>query len=603
MPSVPNGAFILSSFLVSFGIETPVPEWLRKRVAEQNDTFKQRSLGMWLRKAPTRCADDDLYEGKRKIGDLEDLADSKLAPVDFGAGPKKWLEVQRLRWTAGASKSNWQSSLFDTTSAWSSMPAEVLYSTWHILAIEPSTAPKTSADLKVGDTVMAEIPIDHMDDFDSYHPEESTEQLTGTVLGFVAGMVRLMLDSGEEQIVKRSAVKPIQDAGIFSLWVASGPGLDVHRCEVVARRHVILALESELKPEEALREVRPADLAQGLQVQSRSGNLGVVNNGSPELGLCSVTWRDGSTEAVFCKELMTQNGHATKVNRDAPRNLQHQCMVERGHSKTRSAQRTAQSACVQRIANAEQLGVERGGWLQLGLEASGVCKTLLAVRLAELAGLLVQLGLEASRVCKTLLALRLAGLLVQLGLEASKVCKTLLALRLAGLLVIQLGLEASRVCKTLLALRLAGLLGQLGLEASRVGKTLLASRLAGLLVQLGLEANRVCKTLLALRLAGLLVQLGLEASRVCKTLLALRLAGLLGQLGLEASGVCKTLLALRLAGLLVQLGLEASGVCKTLLALRLAGLLVQLGLEASGVCKTLLALRLAGLHAQLGLEA
>ncbi|CAJ1420986.1 unnamed protein product, partial [Effrenium voratum] len=306
-----------------------VPEWLRKRVAEQNDTFKQRSLGMWLRKAPTRCADDDLYEGKRKIGDLEDLADSKLAPVDFGAGPKKWLEVQRLRWTAGASKSNWQSSLFDTTSAWSSMPAEVLYSTWHILAIEPSTAPKTSADLKVGDTVMAEIPIDHMDDFDSYHPEESTEQLTGTVLGFVAGMVRLMLDSGEEQIVKRSAVKPIQDAGIFSLWVASGPGLDVHRCEVVARRHVILALESELKPEEALREVRPADLAQGLQVQSRSGNLGVVNNGSPELGLCSVTWRDGSTEAVFCKELMTQNGHATKVNRDAPRNLQHQCMVER----------------------------------------------------------------------------------------------------------------------------------------------------------------------------------------------------------------------------------------------------------------------------------
>ncbi|CAJ1349828.1 unnamed protein product [Effrenium voratum] len=79
-----------------------VPEWLRKRVAEQNDTFKQRSLGMWLRKAPTRCADDDLYEGKRKIGDLEDLADSKLAPVDFGAGPKKWLEVQRLRWTAGA---------------------------------------------------------------------------------------------------------------------------------------------------------------------------------------------------------------------------------------------------------------------------------------------------------------------------------------------------------------------------------------------------------------------------------------------------------------------------------------------------------------------
>ena len=34
---------------------------------------------------------------------------------------------------------------------------------------------------------------------------------------------------------------------------------------------------------------------------------------------------------------------------------------------------------------------------------------------------------------------------MQLGLEASRVCKTLLALRLAGLLVIQLGLEASGV--------------------------------------------------------------------------------------------------------------------------------------------------------------
>ncbi|CAK9103184.1 unnamed protein product [Durusdinium trenchii] len=140
-------------------------------------------------------------------------------------------------------------------------------------------------------------------------------------------MVRLMLDSGEEQLVKRSAVKPVQDGGLFTMWLASGPGLAVYRCEVVAKRHVILALESEMDPEQAMREVRPNDLRKGLRVRGHVGD-GVVTSASKELGLCSVHWHSGGDEAVFCKDLKMQNGNATRVVRDAPRNLRHSCLVE-----------------------------------------------------------------------------------------------------------------------------------------------------------------------------------------------------------------------------------------------------------------------------------
>ena len=94
---------------------------------------------------------------------------------------------------------------------------QVLKSTWHILSIEPC-AHRSPSDLKVGDAVTAEIPIDYMDDLgwkmhetwvenarirasthrkaaqkpfeaqksaDTHHPEEATETLRGTVLGFV----------------------------------------------------------------------------------------------------------------------------------------------------------------------------------------------------------------------------------------------------------------------------------------------------------------------------------------------------------------------------------------------------------------------------------
>ena len=36
----------------------------------------------------------------------------------------------------------------------------------------------------------------------------------------------------QEQLVKRSGVKPIQDGGLFTMWFASGPGLTIYRCEV-----------------------------------------------------------------------------------------------------------------------------------------------------------------------------------------------------------------------------------------------------------------------------------------------------------------------------------------------------------------------------------
>ncbi|CAE7479971.1 POL2, partial [Symbiodinium necroappetens] len=55
-------------------------------------------------------------------------------------------------------------------------------------------------------------------------------------------MVRVMLDTGEEQILKRSSVQAVKDGGLFTLWVAVGDGMAVYRCEVLVKRQVILAL-------------------------------------------------------------------------------------------------------------------------------------------------------------------------------------------------------------------------------------------------------------------------------------------------------------------------------------------------------------------------
>eukprot|EP00933_Yihiella_yeosuensis_P038125 TRINITY_DN32083_c0_g1_i1.p1 TRINITY_DN32083_c0_g1~~TRINITY_DN32083_c0_g1_i1.p1 ORF type:complete len:1712 (+),score=398.84 TRINITY_DN32083_c0_g1_i1:592-5136(+) len=323
-----------------------VPEWLRKRVAEQNDRFQQRSLGLWLRKTDQPRADDDPSEAvKRKLGDMEDLAGTvaTLPVVEFGSGPKKWLEVQRMRWAAGQHNAStispmpsmgagWRASLFDDGASWLPVNSDVLHTTWHIVAVEPAHNSSSFTSFRVGDTVMVEIDIDDLDDIDA-QPEESTEIHKGTVSGFVGGMVRVLLDSGEEQLVKRSAITPVQEEGLFSLWVASGQNLTMHRCEVLAKRRVVLALESDFSPEGARTDVRPADLAKGLRVWPKQASEkrvgpGVVTSAAPEIGLCGVTWYNGESEAVFAGDLERQCGSAAKVLRDAPRNMQHNCLVE-----------------------------------------------------------------------------------------------------------------------------------------------------------------------------------------------------------------------------------------------------------------------------------
>ena len=76
--------------------------------------------------------------------------------------------------------------------------------------------------------------------------------------------------SWQEQLVKRCGVKPIQDGGLFTMWFASGPELTIHRCELLAQRHIILALESPVTPEDTRREVRPMDLVKARVKQSKA---------------------------------------------------------------------------------------------------------------------------------------------------------------------------------------------------------------------------------------------------------------------------------------------------------------------------------------------
>ncbi|CAE7695596.1 POL2 [Symbiodinium sp. CCMP2592] len=324
-----------------------VPEWLRKRVAEQNDQFKQRSLGMWFRPAASRCADDDHgFEGKRKIGDMEDLAGSKkledFPQLEYGEGPKKWLQVQKMRWAAGQAAQSGGArrySLFDTGAEYTSLPQEALTSAWHVLAVEPSTS---SSELKVGDSVLAEVAVDYLDDLDSHHPEERVEVYKGTILGFVGGMVRVMLDTGEEQILKRSSVQAVKDGGLFTVWVAVGDGMAVYRCEVLVKRQVILALEQDVVFDSS-RQVRPVDLYKGLHVTSPHRGAGVVANVAPEIGLCSVRWEEnGITEVVPSKDLFMTGSDATKVLRDAPRNLHHPCLVQMEMTETEFQQQESE---------------------------------------------------------------------------------------------------------------------------------------------------------------------------------------------------------------------------------------------------------------------
>jgi len=321
----------------------PVPEWLRKRLAEKNDKFQQRSLGSWL-----KTGDAAAQDAKRKLGDLEDLAgnarpgangagEKDLPLVEFGAGPKRWLEAQRMQWQASpmhagtALRGGWRTSLFDDTAAWASVSADALAGTWHVVAVEPSRAVRDATSLRVGDTVDATVDDD--DDEEMRESERAPETQRGVVSAFLGGLVRVVLESGEERLLRRGAVRPAKEEGLFSLWVATGQGLSVHRCEVLAKRKVVLALASDFSPESTRSEVRPGDLVKGLRVWPRVPSEkrvgpGIVTSAAPEIGLCGVTWANDIAEVSFAGDLERQCGTVSRVLRDAPRNMQHGCLVE-----------------------------------------------------------------------------------------------------------------------------------------------------------------------------------------------------------------------------------------------------------------------------------
>ena len=56
----------------------------------------------------------------------------------------------------------------------------MLKSAWHVLAIEPC-AHRSPTDLKVGDAVTAEIPIDYMDDLGPFSRSKMGEKHVETI--------------------------------------------------------------------------------------------------------------------------------------------------------------------------------------------------------------------------------------------------------------------------------------------------------------------------------------------------------------------------------------------------------------------------------------
>jgi len=325
-----------------------LPDWLRKRVAVKNDRFQQSSLGLWLRiKNEGAGLPGSPDASKRKLCDIEDFpgapaaghqggaAGAEAPLVAFGRGPKRWLEAQRLRWQATpqaslAAAGGWRQSLFHEASAWAPLSAETLRSEWHVVSMEPAQVLRSGSDLRAGDAVL----VNPDDEEEATIDELSAGELQpGKVVGFVGGLVRVALETGEERLLSRGAVRPAKEEGLFVCWVSTGLGLSLHRCELLARRRVVLALESDFSPEGARCAVKPAELVKGLRVWPRQPNErrvgpGLLTSAAPEIGLCSVTWESGVVEAVFAADLERQGGSAARVLRDPPRNMQHACLIE-----------------------------------------------------------------------------------------------------------------------------------------------------------------------------------------------------------------------------------------------------------------------------------
>ncbi|CAK0832123.1 unnamed protein product [Prorocentrum cordatum] len=282
-----------------------------------------------------RLCDIEDFPGAPAAGHQGGAAGAEAPLVAFGRGPKRWLEAQRLRWQATpqaslAAAGGWRQSLFHEASAWAPLSAETLRSEWHVVSMEPAQVLRSGSDLRAGDAVL----VNPDDEEEATIDELSAGELQpGKVVGFVGGLVRVALETGEERLLSRGAVRPAKEEGLFVCWVSTGLGLSLHRCELLARRRVVLALESDFSPEGARCAVKPAELVKGLRVWPRQPNErrvgpGLLTSAAPEIGLCSVTWESGVVEAVFAADLERQGGSAARVLRDPPRNMQHACLIE-----------------------------------------------------------------------------------------------------------------------------------------------------------------------------------------------------------------------------------------------------------------------------------
>eukprot|EP00971_Amphidinium_carterae_P019125 376588-Amphidinium_carterae.1 len=349
-----------------------MPDWLQKRVNEQMDRYQQRSLGLWLRKSVPAGGDalDDAIPGaKRKLGDIEDLANlvggkgahgqvgRQRALVEFGTSTKGWLDMQQGQWDdpmrpiATAGRSSLRASLFEDKSSWSQLGAQALRGSWHIIAIEAASSLRNPSVFQLGDKVIVQPDEELMgeEEEDIGHSERAV------ILSFVGSFVKVVLETGGEELVPRSRLKHADDESQFVVWVSvDGNGSSpIHRCEINISRRVILALGSSFRPEDAQRELLPGELAKGLRVwpvetsESRPGP-GVVVCAAPEVGLCSVQWDNAPAgsmpETVYSYELQRQCGKASRVMKDAPRNLQYPCLVELELQETEFQQQLGEGA-------------------------------------------------------------------------------------------------------------------------------------------------------------------------------------------------------------------------------------------------------------------
>eukprot|EP00746_Dinoflagellata_sp_MGD_P145157 gnl/MRDRNA2_/MRDRNA2_77802_c0_seq1.p1 gnl/MRDRNA2_/MRDRNA2_77802_c0~~gnl/MRDRNA2_/MRDRNA2_77802_c0_seq1.p1 ORF type:complete len:2564 (-),score=510.18 gnl/MRDRNA2_/MRDRNA2_77802_c0_seq1:8-7699(-) len=323
-----------------------VPEWLRKRIAEETAKFKQQSLAMWMQKksgagalAPSLGAPTNKRKLESDLDDMEDMVGAE------NVAPQNNFTPEKDKWSHGKTLSKWMikeslktgtaaddlAQKKDIGAAWARNAAEVLRMTWHIVAVETAASVCNSTELRIGDVLLAP-PADAMDE------EELVEAV---LLGFVGNtQVRLrFLEDGKEHILSRDEVKRKEELGRTILWIAACPkGVKarstIHRVQISLRRRILLALDGEFDPSDMRRPVTASDLRRGLQVwlrnkgHSKLSLTGTVTDSSSRKGLCAVSWSDGETRSHKIADLECKPCAATRVQRDAPRNHKHQCLIE-----------------------------------------------------------------------------------------------------------------------------------------------------------------------------------------------------------------------------------------------------------------------------------